>query len=151
MNLYTDLGGMTLISMLTAVAASGEDGTVLTATSWLQLVERFGIMAVILFYFVFRDYIKNREDKIAEQHKQAYLERVEAYVRDTLVTELQLSRTTIAKSALMMKRVVESTSKCPGQRTKDDDETDAFTPQNINLDGVTNVQKQSPSGERRPL
>lgn len=144
MNFPIDVAGILGVSALSA-AYSVSDPSVTTAESWLQLVERFGIMACILLYFIFRDYIKSREDKKREDHRQVYLEKIETYVRDTLVTELQLSRHQIVKNSQMLKRVADATGHCPGFHAEPSDEDSDLVPgiQHLPEGQVENVQKQS--------
>jgi len=61
MHTATDIFGILCVALADA-AYSTPEPTVTSAESWLQLVERFGIMACILLYFLYRDYMKSRED-----------------------------------------------------------------------------------------
>lgn len=149
MNIATDTFGFLCIAATDAVVSTGAQA----AESWLQLVERFGIMACILLYFLYRDYLKSREEKQQRLHDQAYRERIETYVRDTLVTELQQNRASITKSTLLMKRVIQSVSHCPGFVGSVSDSDSDLHPvdQTTPLDGVENVQKQPPPSDGTAL
>lgn len=52
------------------------------------LVEKFGIMAALLIYFLIRDYFRDKADQVDKLHRQVKQESLETYVRETLSNQL---------------------------------------------------------------
>lgn len=52
------------------------------------LVEKFGIMAALLVYFLIRDYLRDKSEQRDKQHRMAKQEALESYVRETLANQL---------------------------------------------------------------
>lgn len=55
------------------------------------LVEKFGIMAALLIYFLIRDYLRDKADQKDKEHRMAKQEALESYVRETLSNQLALN------------------------------------------------------------
>ena len=84
MNLATDLTSGILMLAVVAVADSQVDPLNTTAA----LLEKFGIMAVVLAYFIVRDYFRSKDDKEEKLALIAKIDESQRYVRETLTQQL---------------------------------------------------------------
>ena len=81
-----------LISALGAVSLlAADDLSVKSAAGWADLIERYGIMALLLIYFVIRDYVRSKADAARQAKlealldaKDAHYSELEKYVRTTM-------------------------------------------------------------------
>ena len=72
------------------------------------LVEKFGIMAALLVYFLIRDYLRDKADQRDKLHRQAKQEALETYVRETLSNQLALSSTILRQTAKTNDKLLEA-------------------------------------------
>lgn len=84
MNLATDLTSGIIMLAVVAVADSQVDPVNTTAA----LIEKFGIMTVVLAYFIIRDYFRSKDDKEEKLALISKIEESQRYVRDTLTAQL---------------------------------------------------------------
>ncbi len=87
MNIITDI-----TTGLTVIAGSlVAEATVDPVTHYAGLIEKFGIMAVMLGYFLVRDYFQRRADAAEKASLIGKLDNLELFIRDKLISHLDNS------------------------------------------------------------
>lgn len=86
------------LDVVVATAGSALWAVDADVTSLSSLVEKFGITAALLLYFVIRDHLRSKQDLMDRQATQSRFEALDAYVRDTLTEEIRASNEDRAKS-----------------------------------------------------
>ena len=94
MKLIFDLvAGLTISA--TAVVV---DAAAAPVAEYAGLLERFGVMACLLAYFLVRDYLRNKEDKIEKKELVSKLDNLEEFIREKLMDKLDKSSGIIQKN-----------------------------------------------------
>lgn len=93
MNLPIDI--ITGLAVIAGVAYADTNTTASAVQGYAALVEKFGIMAALLAYFLVRDYLRNKVDQTEKIAQTAKLDSLNVYVRDILSKQLATSTTAI--------------------------------------------------------
>lgn len=102
MNLITDISSGLVVITGVVVADAQTDAV----TQYAGLIEKFGVMAVLLLYFLVRDYFRNKADeveKVALKNKQDALEE---FIREKLTDKLDDAVTTMRESKRVNKQLL---------------------------------------------
>lgn len=84
MNLVTDLTSGVIMLGVVTIADANIDPVNTTAA----MIEKFGIMTVVLAYFVVRDYFRSKQEREEKLVLIAKIEESQRWVRDTLSGQL---------------------------------------------------------------
>lgn len=102
MNLATDIF-TGLVVVATAVVADEATGSV---AQYAGLIEKFGVMACLLVYFLVRDYLRNKADSQEKLAMTAKYDNLDAFVREKLVTQLNESTAAIRSAESTNKKLL---------------------------------------------
>lgn len=77
-------------------------------THYAGLLEKFGVMACLLLYFLVRDYYRNKADMAEKMVNAKKHEDLETFIREKLMTQLTDSTSSIRSNEKTHKRLLEA-------------------------------------------
>lgn len=95
MNIIADI---TTGLVVTAGAVAAEAETIDPVSHYAGLMERFGVMACLLLYFLLRDYFRNKADIAEKTTLLSKLNSLEEFIREKLMDKLDESVVVIKES-----------------------------------------------------
>ena len=91
MNLATDISSGLVVIAGAVVAEAVTD----PVTQYAGLIEKFGVMACLLLYFLVRDYLRTKADNIEKVSMAAKYDNLDSFIREKLMAQLNESTTAI--------------------------------------------------------
>lgn len=75
-------------------------------STFVSLLDRFGVAVVILLYFIVRDYYRWRDDRDRMAAQNVRIEELEKMIRTSLLTCIQEANDTMKKSNIRISRLI---------------------------------------------
>jgi len=117
MNLITDISSGLVVITGVVIADAQTD----TVTQYAGLIEKFGVMAALLLYFLVRDYFRNKADDVERVALKKNQDALEEFIRDKLADKLDDAVASIRESRNTNKQLLsalEHKTPCMSQAAK---------------------------------
>lgn len=117
MNLITDITSGLVVIAGAVVAESATD----PVTHYAGLLEKFGVMACLLLYFLVRDYLRSKADSAEKIASQVKHDRLEEFIRTTFMGKLDDCNNAIKSSERTHKNLLtalEKNAPCLGEAAR---------------------------------